>query len=252
MKKEPLTISAIVPCFNSEGTIERCLESILAQTLAVDEILVYDDCSQDRTAEILARMAAKNEKILVFFGGENKGAGYARKTLLGKAQGDVFAFLDSDDIWHPRKLALQVSLMLKKQADIVVCHYDIVNMDGRKIGTRRPPSLITYFKMHLRNEIPTSMAIVRNQVDGCRDMPLIRRRQDYAYWLKIFTKKKDTVCVTVPEVLGTYYRLPGSLSSSMLSNLKANYRMFRTIMGYSILFSTLYLVGNIATRLFRI
>jgi len=244
-------ISVIVPCYNSEATIERCLSSVLAQTVQVYEILVYDDASQDRSSEILAKMASENERISVHTGLKNKGAGYARNALLKKAKGNVFAFLDSDDVWHPRKLELQIDLMNRQGADIVVCYYDVIHVSGEKVGTRRPSASINNFKMHLRNEIPTSMAIVRNELLGCRDMPSIRRRQDYAYWLKIFSQNRELTCMTVPEVLGSYYRTPGSLSSNMVTNLGANFRMFRKIMGYSIALASACVLGNVITRLFR-
>jgi len=183
---------------------------------------------------------------------ENKGAGYARNMLLKKAKGDVIAFLDADDIWYPEKLARQLDLMNSLEADIVVSHYDVVNAGGDRIGSRCPPNLITNFKMHLRREIRTSMAIICSHVNGCRDMPLIRRRQDYAYWLRMFSINKNLTCVTVPEVMGAYYRMPGSLSSSMIKNFRANYVMFRHVMGYSALLSSVCLIGNVFTRLFRV
>lgn len=246
------TISVIVPCYNAAATIERSLNSILTQTIPVTEILVYDDCSQDQSPKILAQMAKDNIKINVFTGMENKGAGHARNVLLKEARGDIFAFLDSDDVWHPQKLEAQLELMQRQRADIVVCNYDIVTDTGEKIGTRELSSSITNFKMHLRNEIPTSMAIVCSNVNGCRDMPLIRRRQDYAYWLRMFSINRNLVCVAVPEVMGAYYRMPGSLSSSMIKNFQANYSMFRNFMGYSAILSSICVIGNVLTRLFRI
>lgn len=246
------TISVIVPCYNAAATIERSLNSILTQTIPVTEILVYDDCSQDQSPKILAQMAKDNIKINVFTGMENKGAGHARNVLLKEARGDIFAFLDSDDVWHPQKLEAQLELMQRQRADIVVCNYDIVTDTGEKIGTRELSSSITRFKMHLRNEIPTSMAILHSNLIGCRDMQAIRRRQDYAYWLSLFYQNEDLLCVVVPKVLGTYYKTPGSLSSNMITNIKANYTMFREVMQYPVFLSGLCVLSNIITRVIRV
>lgn len=247
-----VTVSAIVPCYNAEGTIERCLTSVLQQTQSVTEILVYDDCSTDGSAAVLARMAAAYPKICVISGTENKGAGHARTILLQVAQGEFLAFLDADDVWCPKKLEVQLDLMHREAADISACDYEIVSARRQYVGTRRLPREITRFKMHLRNEIPTSMAVLRSDLEGCRAMPMLRTRQDYAYWLKIFARNPSVKCVSTPEVLGIYYRMPGALSASMRSNLRANYKMFRVTQGYSVLLSIICVCANVVMRMLRI
>ena len=82
-------------------------------------------------------------------------------------------------------------------------------------------------------------------------MPMLRRRQDYAYWLNIFVQNPGLKCVSTPDVLGTYFRLPGSLSSSITANLTANYHMFRTTQNYTILFSLVCVCANVITRIMR-
>lgn len=245
------TVTVIVPCYNSEGTIERCLTSILNQTYPVAQILVYDDCSIDGSAAVLARMAAMHSVITVIFATKNKGAGHARNTLLQAVKGEYIAFLDADDVWHPRKLRMQLDFMHRNAADISVCDYEIVDPAGQYLGIRRLPRLITRLKMHLQDEIPTSMAVLRSDLKGCRVMPTLRTRQDYAYWLNIFALNPGLKCVSLPEVLGTYYRMPGSLSSNMTANLKANYRMFRETQNYSVLFSTICVCANVVMRILR-
>lgn len=242
-------VSVIVPCYNSVLTIDRCLKSILAQTHPVLEILVYDDCSTDGTAVILVGLADVHPQIRVIFGEENKGAGFARTTLLKAAQGDFFAFLDADDVWYPTKLEVQLNFMHRHAADICSCDYDVFDTELRKLGTRRLHRSITKFQMHLRNEIALSMSLIRGDLKGCREMPVLRKRQDYAYWLRIFALNPDLKCVTTPEVLGGYYRTPGSLSSNMMSNLKANYAMFRETQKYSVLLSLICICANMLTRI---
>lgn len=245
------TVSVIVPCYNAGGTIERCINSILAQTIPVTEILVYNDCSQDNSSDILERISINNPKIKVFTGLENKGAGYARNILLNSAQGDILAFLDADDIWLPSKLEVQLDIMKQSNADIVVCDYNVLTSEGDRICTRRPSRSITYLKMHLSNEIPTSMAIFHNKIKGYEAMPLIPRRQDYAYWLRLFSQNTGLKCAVAPGVLGAYYKMPDSLSSNMIVNLKANYTMFRKIMSYSVFLSAFCVFANILTRIAR-
>lgn len=244
-------VSAILPCFNNCSTIERCISSLLCQTLPLSEILVYDDCSQDGTREILDAVAMQNPQITVFEGSENKGAGFARRTLLKAARGDYFAFIDADDLWHSTKLEKQIIFMAQENADICACNYEVVESGGKVIGKRKLPRKVNRFRMHLQNEIPMSMAVVRADLAGSRDMPLIRRRQDYAYWLNIFAKNPSVKCANLGENLGTYYRMPGSLSSSWQTNLKANYYMFRGSVGLIPFVAAACVVANVLSRVVR-
>jgi glycosyltransferase involved in cell wall biosynthesis len=95
--------SVIIPAYNCAATIEATLESVLQQTLPADEILVMDDGSTDNTASILNSFRPR----VTVFRQPNQGVASARNALCVRAQGDLIAFLDHDDIWHPTYLALQ-------------------------------------------------------------------------------------------------------------------------------------------------
>ena len=98
--------SVVIPAHNCERTIRATIDSVLCQTAPPDEILVMDDGSTDNTASILN---SYKPRITVFWQ-ENGGVASARNTLCERAQGNLIAFLDSDDIWHPRYLAAQREL----------------------------------------------------------------------------------------------------------------------------------------------
>jgi hypothetical protein len=101
-----MTISVIIPAYNASGTIRETLDSVLAQTAPPDEILVMDDGSTDETASIVANYAPR----ITLIRQENRGVASARNTLCANARGDLVAFLDSDDLWHPRYLERQRQL----------------------------------------------------------------------------------------------------------------------------------------------
>lgn len=245
------SVSVVIPCYNAGKTIEKAINSVLTGSKRPEEILVYDDCSSDGTKGILERIASRHESVRVIDGDQNRGAGFARSRLLEEARGDFIAFLDADDWWYHNKLEKQIARVESDGADIVTCHYDLYDCCGSKLGTRKPLALINKFTMHLSNWLPTSMTIVRSSLVGARQMPLIRRRQDYAYWLNLFRENGALKCVVVEEALGGYLRQQGSLSSSPLKNAKTNYQMFRDIMGYGVLLSMLCLLMNTILRLFR-
>lgn len=96
------TISCIVPAFNSAAYLREALESILAQTVTPLEIVVADDGSTDGTPELARSLGTRVVEQ------DDRGPAATRNLGLGAARGELVAFLDADDRWHPRKLELQL------------------------------------------------------------------------------------------------------------------------------------------------
>jgi glycosyltransferase involved in cell wall biosynthesis len=101
-----MRISVVIPTYNSTGTIEATLDSVLRQTVPPDEIIVLDDGSTDDT---VARLRSYEPKITLIEQ-KNSGVAAARNRLCEIAQGELIAFLDHDDIWHPTYLAVQAEM----------------------------------------------------------------------------------------------------------------------------------------------
>ncbi len=98
-----MKITVIIPTFNSAKTIEAALDSVLRQTLRPTEILVVDDGSTDTTRSVLRRYDSE----ITLIGEEHKGVASARNVGCQRATGELVAFLDSDDLWHPNYLEVQ-------------------------------------------------------------------------------------------------------------------------------------------------
>ena len=111
-------ISVIVPIYNVEKYIERCLESLLKQTLEDIEIILVDDGSPDRCPEICDNKALVDSRIKVIHK-TNEGLGYARNTGLEAADGEYVAFVDSDDYVEYDMLENLYNEAMKEKADIV-------------------------------------------------------------------------------------------------------------------------------------
>lgn len=101
------SVSAVIPCYNGELFLSEAVLSVLRQTYPVVELIVVDDGSSDRSAEI-ARSFGSPVKLVQK---ENGGEGSARNRGIQEARGDLIAFLDADDVWHPDKLAHQVEYL---------------------------------------------------------------------------------------------------------------------------------------------
>jgi glycosyltransferase involved in cell wall biosynthesis len=113
------SISVIIPAYNREAYVADAIESALRQTLPPGEVIVVNDGSTDRTAEIARSYGEKVRCISQ----ENLGCGAARNTGLNEARGNLIAFLDSDDIWLDQKLEVQSAYLADHpETDMVFCH----------------------------------------------------------------------------------------------------------------------------------
>ena len=109
-----MKVSVLMPTYMHEKYISQAIESFLSQECTFDcELLINDDCSKDKTAEIAAEYANKYpEKVKFFAQKENKGLLENYKFLLSKASGEYIAILESDDYWtDPKKLEKQISFL---------------------------------------------------------------------------------------------------------------------------------------------
>lgn len=116
----PPIVSVIVPTYNRAHLICESLDSVFAQTFQDFEVIVVDDGSTDNTEEVLAPY---KDRIRYFKQG-NAGASAARNRGMLAVAGEYIAFLDSDDLWMPTKLAKQVAL-LRERPDINLCYTDL-------------------------------------------------------------------------------------------------------------------------------
>lgn len=101
-------VSVVIPSYNREDVICRCVDSVLAQTVSPDEIIVVDDGSSDQTRTVLRDHYGDRIRYVYQ---ENRGVAGARNTGIQEANNELIAFLDSDDTWMPRKLELQLPAM---------------------------------------------------------------------------------------------------------------------------------------------
>jgi cellulose synthase/poly-beta-1,6-N-acetylglucosamine synthase-like glycosyltransferase len=123
-------VSVIVPAYNAQERLERCLDSLLRQSLAAIEIVVVDDGSVDGTAAICERYAALHAN-LVHVRQANGGCSKARNTGLALARGQFVGFCDADDFVEPAMFERLYAAAVEQRADLAVCRYFIGAGDGR-------------------------------------------------------------------------------------------------------------------------
>lgn len=103
-----MSIVIAIPCYNSADTISDTIEDALRQTYTDFEVLIYDDGSTDETAEIAETFRKADSRVKIFRCATNKGRSFARNFLLNEAGDRYISWQDSDDLYHPEKLARQL------------------------------------------------------------------------------------------------------------------------------------------------
>lgn len=121
-KERPL-VSVLVPVYNREKWIDRCLNSIINQTYKNLEILVYDDGSTDKSIEILKNLAEKDNRIQLLLGDQNSGVSSARSKLIQAAKGKYTFFCDSDDTMILSEVEKMVNIFETFDVDLVYCRF---------------------------------------------------------------------------------------------------------------------------------
>lgn len=126
-------VSIIVPVYNRVDCLNRCLESLTKQSLKEIEILVYDDCSTDKSVELIEAYSEKFKKIRLVKNNENIGAGAIRNLGARNAKGKYVLFVDSDDWIDHEACEILYIIAEENSLDILVGEYKEVNGDEDKI-----------------------------------------------------------------------------------------------------------------------
>lgn len=218
-------VSIIMPNYNGEKYLKETLDSVLNQTYENWELLFVDDCSTDRSVEIVK--SYKDSRIKIFSNETNSGAATSRNYALREAKGKWIAFLDSDDLWTNDKLEKQVGFMEKNAYSFSYTKYEEVDGNSNKLNkVVFGPLKINKRKMFRYCWVGCLTVMYdREKVGLIQIENNIEKRNDYAIWLKVC---KTAVCYLLPEILAKYRRREGSMSNqSKLSLIKYHYRLFR-------------------------
>lgn len=230
-----MLVSVIMPTYNCGKYIAQSLDSVISQTVTDWEVQIVDDCSTDNTVEVLKPYLEKYPNIHYCVLPKNGGPAVARTEAIRRADGKYIAFLDSDDLWTPDKLEKQIAFMEKTGADFTATGYGRMDENGNDLHTALiPPKKTNYKKMiRLSNPIGNLSVMYNQQVLGKFEVPPIKKRNDFALWLKIL--KKTDYCYGMEEILGTYRMgRSGSVSSNKLKQAKYHWQLYRCIEGHNV------------------
>jgi glycosyltransferase involved in cell wall biosynthesis len=184
-----------MPAHNAASYVEEAIASVLAQDYAAFEVLVVDDGSTDGTAEVLARLAARDARVRWLRNERNLGIVATRNRLLAEAdpRATYLAVLDADDVCLEGRLRKQVEFLEQHRDHAAVgSHTVIIDEQGRRVGERRYPTSSAELRrvMTRYNPIAQSAVMLRRsalETVGQYD-PRYPRCQDYDLWLRLASR----------------------------------------------------------------
>ena len=228
LHKEFGLISIIVAAYNAEKTIEQAINSVLRQTYTNFELLVVNDCSTDRTAELVKSIAAKDSRVRLISNVKNNGVSYTRKHGLEEAKGSWIAILDSDDAWAPEKLEKQIDLQRRTNADLLFTGSAFMDSEGQSIDWHlHAPAEVTYRQLLKQNVLSNSSALVRKELYAKHYAIGDGMHEDFAIWLSIL--KKGTKAYGVDEPLLIYRIAKSSKSGNKGKAARMNWNTYRYV-----------------------
>jgi glycosyltransferase involved in cell wall biosynthesis len=235
-----MKISVLIPAFNASETIGPTIESALGQTVQPDEILVMNDGSTDNTAAVLELFKPR----VTVLHQSNKGVASARNELVARAQGDLLAFIDADDIWHSKYLEVQRRL-LEAHPGAVASFTAHVNFGGEgEYRWNSDPATASFnvevippldFLERYNNAPGVFMCLShccfpKNALSGLGSEPFKMKMAEDSYFLNLLAPRGPVLYAHTPLV--AYRVLTGSLSSDRVALTAAEIRVCELLQPY--------------------
>lgn len=222
-------VSVVVPAFNAEATIDETLRSVRAQTHFNLEILVVDDGSSDRTAEIATAHALIDNRVRLIRQ-PNAGVARARNRGVSEAGADLLAFVDSDDLWSPDKIHKQLLTLRSDgpRTGLVYTWYAFIDNENRIGATYRPTDVGDVRDRICRTNFVgngSSALVTRTAFDRAGGFDATLRAQgaqgceDWQFYVDVAEGHDFAL---VPELLTGYRQSPGNMSSDPMRMLRSS------------------------------
>ncbi|WP_291098303.1 MULTISPECIES: glycosyltransferase family A protein [unclassified Empedobacter] len=205
-----MNFTVIIPCYNSEKTIVKCVQSVFNQTLLPKEVIVIDDGSKDQTLNLLHKIrehAPKGIEVVILTQ-ENSGPSVARNNGINHSTCDWIAFLDSDDYWEFNNLKI-AKIFLDKNS------FNLIGGSKLEIDYKE----ISFKDLMYKNYFQTSTTFVKKE--WIKKYPFNEKQkysEDYRSWLLISSETKACVVggyISNPVISRNFAFTGGGLSSKL-------------------------------------
>ncbi len=237
-------VSIITPSYKSRDYIAETIKSVQNQTYKNWEMLIIDDNSPDDSNMIIEEFIKEDNRIKLIKLNKNRGPAIARNTGILNAKGKYIAFLDSDDLWSPKKLEKQINFMKKNGIHFTYSSYFIIDEFGKTLG-----KFITHEKADYKSLLKTNYIGCLTVIYDCEQVGKIlmpenlSKHEDYVTWLNIIKKIGNTKGILEPLA---YYRVrKNSFSANKITVAKYQWKIYREIENLNIFKSMYYFIHYI-------
>lgn len=232
-KQNTPLVSVIMPVYNAARFLEAAISSVLSQTMEDWELLAIDDGSSDNSCQIAEAFAQKDPRIRFLPNPRNMGVSATRNRGIEAARGTYIAFLDSDDVWHPEKLQVQLETMEKTGAGICYTSYAIVDEDGKKSRENYlVPAQVDFDGLLKENVMGCSTVMLRAELLEQERFGETYYHEDYVLWLNLLRKKVPACGCT--QVLTDWRLIANSRSFNKFRSAKFRWKIYRDYLGLSL------------------
>lgn len=238
-----------MPSYNTANFIAEAVDSVQHQTYTNWELVIVDDCSIDNTDKVVSKYL-NDSRIKYFKNKNNYGAAVCRNYAILMANGRWIAFLDSDDLWLPEKLEMQIKFMEKNDYHFTYTNYEEIDENGKALGFHvSGPKRIK--KLDMYNYCwPGCLTVMYDREKiGLIQIKDIKKNNDYAMWLLI-CKKND--CMLLNKELAKYRRRRDSISRHSIKTMVGwHYKLWHEVEHKNVEVSLWYTCLNIVYGFYK-
>lgn len=241
--------SIVVTAYNCEKYIVETMKSIEDQTFKDYHVIIVEDCSLDRTPNLIEEYIRDKVHWKMYKNEKNRGVGYSRNRAFSLATGKFVAILDSDDVWLKDKLDQQYQVL--KNGDVDLCYSSYSYMDAASNDmnfTYRTKAQVSYQALLKENYIGCSTAVISNEIAKTNKMKENMLNEDFFFWLQVL--KQGYVGKGILQPLVKYRIHDKGRSYNKFKAAYNRYFIYRQSEGLSLLARCFYFM-NYALRATR-
>ena len=215
------TVSIIIPYYKKINYIFRAIKSINSQTFKNYEVIIIYNDKKLNEFHILKKKLKHKKKFNLIIGNKKQGAAFARNLGIKKSKGKFIAFLDSDDVWHPRKLEKQVLFMNNNKFLFTHTSYYILKNKRKKLMLSKD---LDYSQLLKSCDIGLSTVMINKKILPTIPFPNLKTKEDYVLWLKLL--KIVPKVYSIKEALTVWRKTDNSLSSKNMQKISDAFRVY--------------------------